>query len=323
MSAKTTRQSFGEAIVKVGEKNPQVIVIDADLGKSTMTGEFAKKFPERHFEMGIAEQNMIGTAAGMSFGGKIPFATSFACFLAGRYETIRMSVAFSNANVKLIGTHAGIGIGEDGYSQMGLEDIALLRSLPNMVILQPADDVETQQAVAWAAEHEGPVYIRLTRQKVESIHGENYKFQFGKADILIKSKVPASTSAGGQSPKSKIAILATGAVVYESLKAAEELEKEGISVTVVNIHTIKPLDDEMILNLAREHSKIVVIEDHSFVGGLGSAVSEVVAGASLPVKVLRHGVHGFGESGHQAELYDKFGFSIPKIKKLVLKLLDS
>lgn len=316
MIAKTTRQSFGEAIVKVGEKNPQVIVIDADLGKSTMTGEFAKRFPERHFEMGIAEQNMIGTAAGMSLGGKIPFATSFACFLAGRYETIRMSVAFSNANVKLIGTHAGIGIGEDGYSQMGLEDIALLRSLPNMVILQPVDDVETQQAVDWAAEHEGPVYIRLTRQKVESIHGENYKFKFGKADILKRAQ---KLKVKNQS----IAILSTGAVVYESLKAAEELEKEGTSVTVVNIHTIKPLDDETILNLAREHNKIVVIEDHSFVGGLGSAVSEVVAGASLPVKVLRHGIHGFGESGHQAELYDKFGFSIPKIKKLVLKLLDS
>lgn len=313
MATKATRQSFGETIAKIGEKNPQIVVMDADLGKSTMTGEFAKKFPDRYFEMGIAEHNLIGTAAGLAHGGKIPFATSFACFLAGRYETIRMSVSYSQTNVKLVGTHAGTGIGEDGYSQMGLEDLALLRSLPNFSILQPADDIEAQQAVAWACEHKGAVYLRLTRQKVQDVHNEKYKFQFGKGDVLLKSTF--------RNPKSAITIFATGGVVYNSLKAVEELEKEGAEITLVNIHTIKPIDEELILSLADKCSKIMTIEDHSVVGGLGSAVSEVITNSGLPVKLHRHGMQGFGESGSPEGLYEKFGFSIPKIKETIQSFL--
>lgn len=307
--AKASRQSFGEMIVKLAEKNPNIVVLDADLGKSTMTGEFSKRFPDRYFEMGIAEHNQIGTAAGLSMAGKIPFATSFACFLAGRYETVRMSVCYSNANVKLVGTHAGVGIGEDGNSQMGLEDIGLLRSLPNLSIIQPGDDIEAQQAVAWAAEHQGSVYLRLTRQKLPDIHDQNYKYQYGKGDLIRKVDHP------------KVVVFATGGVVYNSLKAAEELETEQIPVTVVNIHTVKPIDEELILSLAQNCNTFVTVEDHNVIGGLGSAVSEVIASVGLPVKVFRHGVHGFGESGSPEELYEVFGFSIPKIKAVIKHLV--
>ncbi|OGR82219.1 MAG: transketolase [Elusimicrobia bacterium RIFCSPLOWO2_01_FULL_54_10] len=309
MAAKATRQSFGEAVVALAETNPNIVVMDADLGKSTMTGAFMKKFPDRYFEFGIAEQNMISTAAGMALGGKIPFAASFSCFLVGRYETVRMSVSYSNTNVKLVGTHAGVGIGEDGNSQMGLEDIALLRSLHNFVILQPADDLEAKQAVAWAAEYVGPVYLRLTRQKLEDIHSPDYKFQMGKGDVLKSAK-------GGQA----ITIFATGGVVGNALKAVEELEKSGASINLVNMHTIKPLDQELVLKLAKNSRIILTIEDHNIVGGLGSAVSEVVAGAGLPVKVHRHGVVEFGESGTPEGLYEKFGFSASKIKALIQSL---
>ena len=309
MAAKASRQSFGEAIVRIAEKNPQIVVMDADLGKSTLTGDFAKKFPDRYFELGIAEHNLIGTAAGLALGGKIPFATSFSCFLVGRYETIRISVSYSNANVKLIGTHAGIGIGEDGNSQMGLEDVALLRSLPNMVILQPADDRETQQAIQWAADYVGPVFVRLTRQKLPDVHTDSYQFNMGKADILKTS------------PQAKIAVFATGGVVYNSLKAAEELEQQGVSVTVVNVHTLKPFDDLLIQQLAKQHQKFITIEDHYVIGGLGSAVSEALSDIGAPVKLLRHGVKTFGESGIPEELYEKFGFSIPKIKQTILNFI--
>lgn len=311
MAAKATRQSFGEAVVKAGEKNSNVVVLDADLGKSTMTGAFMKKFPERYFELGIAEHNLIGTAAGLAMGGKIPFITSFACFLAGRYETIRMSVAYSNTNVKMIGTHAGVGIGEDGNSQMGLEDVALLRSVPNMAILQPADDAEAQQAVLWAAEYKGPVYFRLTRQKLPDIHNENYKFQFGKGDVLKTSAAP------------KLVIFATGGVTANALQAAGELEKEGSSCTVVNIHTLKPFDEELAVKLARTCSKILTVEDHYVVGGLGSAVSEAVTNAGLPVKILRHGMKVFGESGTPEGLYEKFAFDVAGIKKVASDFLKS
>lgn len=306
MGGKATRQSFGETVAALAETNPNIVVMDADLGKSTMTGTFQKKFPERYFEFGIAEQNMISTAAGLAMGGKIPFAASFACFLIGRCETVRMSVSYSNTNVKLVGTHAGVGIGEDGNSQMGLEDIALLRPLPNFTILQPADDLEARQAVAWAAEHKGPVYLRLTRQKLEDIHSADYKFRVGKGDILKTAKGSAA-----------VTVFATGGVVYNALKAAEELEKEGIDLTLVNIHTIKPLDRELVLSLAGASKMILTIEDHNIVGGLGSAVSETVSEAGIPVKVHRHGVEGFGESGSPAELYEKFGFSTSKIKDLI------
>jgi transketolase len=304
MAAKASRQSFGEAVARLGEKNPNIVVLDADLGKSTNTGEFAKKFPDRYFDLGIAEENMIGTAAGLAMAGKIPFATSFACFLAGRAETIRMSVAYPNVPVKLVGTHVGVGIGEDGNSQMGLEDVAYLRSFPKFTILQPADDIETQQAVAWATENAVPVYLRLTRQKLQDVHSEGYRFQYGKGDVLKDSGAKGTL------------VFATGGVVYNSLKALEELEKEsGLPSTLVNIHTIKPLDEELVVSLARKAARVITVEDHSVVGGLGSAVCEAVAGAGVPVKVLRLGTHTFGESGSPEELYEKFGFSIPKLKE--------
>ncbi len=311
MAAKATRQSFGEAVVKAGEKNSNVVVLDADLGKSTMTGAFMKKFPDRYFELGIAEHNLIGTAAGLAAGGKIPFITSFACFLAGRYETIRMSVAYTNANVKMIGTHAGVGIGEDGNSQMGLEDVALLRSVPNMSIIQPADDVEAQAAVLWAAEHKGPVYFRLTRQKLPDLHNANYKFEFGKGDVLKSAASP------------KLAIFATGGVTANALKAAEELEKEGISSVVANIHTIKPLDEELVVKLAKQCGKVLTVEDHYVTGGLGSAVSEAITNAGLGVKVHRHGMTVFGESGTPEGLYEKFGFDVAGIKKVISGFVKS
>ncbi len=306
--AKASRQSFGEAIVKIAETNHNIVVMDSDLGKSTNTGAFMKKFPERYFEFGIAEQNMIGTAAGIAMGGKIPFITSFACFLVGRYETVRMSVAYSKTNVKLVGTHVGVGIGEDGNSQMGLEDIAIMRPLTDITILQPADDAEAQQAVAWSAEHKGPVYLRLTRQKLEDIHGPDYKFQAGKADIL--KSVPGAT----------LTIFATGGVVYNALKAVEELEKEGLKANVANIHTLSPLDNEAVVNLSRSSKLVLTIEDHNVIGGLGSAVSEAISDAGLGVKVHRHGVHGFGESGSPEALYDKYNFSQPKLKTLIKSL---
>ncbi len=306
MPAKATRVSFGEALEELGEKNPNIVVLDADLSRSTMSIKFAKKFPDRFFEMGIAEQNMIGTAAGLALAGKIPFACSFACFLIGRYETIRISVAYTNANVKLVGTHAGIGIGEDGYSQMGLEDIALMRALPNVSIVQPCDDIETKQAVKYIAEHEGPVFLRLTRQPLENVNHAGYKFEFGKGVVLRDGK--------------DVTIFATGGVVFNSLLAAEELEKDGISARVVNIHTIKPIDEELIIKCAKETGRIVTVEDHNIVGGLGSAVMEVLS-ENYPVKVKRIGIVKFGESGDPKALYEKHGLDPKGIARAVRKFL--
>jgi transketolase len=307
MSAKATRVSFGEALEILGEKIPDIVVLDADLSKSTMSNKFAKKFPDRFFEMGIAEQNMIGTAAGLALAGKIPFACSFACFLIGRYETIRVSVAYTNANVKLVGTHAGIGIGEDGYSQMGLEDIALIRALPNFSIIQPCDDAETKQAVEYMATHEGPFFLRLTRQKLEQINTDNYKFKFGKGVMLQDGK--------------DVTIFATGGVVFNSLLAAEILEKEGISARVINIHTIKPIDEEIILKCADETGRIVTVEDHSITGGLGSAVAEVLS-EKHPAKLKRIGLKRFGESGSPQALYKKHGLDPNGIANTVKSMLS-
>ncbi|OGR83362.1 MAG: hypothetical protein A2902_01120 [Elusimicrobia bacterium RIFCSPLOWO2_01_FULL_64_13] len=310
MAVKATRQSFGETVALLGETNPNIVVMDADLGKSTMTGGFQKKFPDRYLEMGIAEHNLIGTAAGLSLAGKIPFATSFSCFIAGRYETIRMSVAYPNANVKIVGTHAGVGIGEDGYSQMGLEDVALLRSLPNFTILQPADDLETRQAVEWAAAHSGPVYLRLTRQKVFDVHSPGYVFQAGKGDVLARTRP-------GKKPV--VTVFATGGVVANAGRALEDLAGEPFGINLVNIHTLHPIDRELVVRLARESRAILTVEDHSVTGGLGSAVSEAVAGAGIGVRVVRHGLSGYGESGDPEGLYEKFGLSASGIKARILE----
>lgn len=304
---KSSRLAFGEAIAEIGSINNNIVVLDADLSKSTMSHIFAKKFPDRFFEMGIQEQNMIGVAAGLALSGKIPFICSFSIFLLGRYETIRMSIGYSNTNVKLIGTHCGIGIGEDGYSQMGLEDIALLRSLPNMTILQPADEIETKEIIKFASENFGPMFIRLTRQNLDDVHTSNYKFNFGKGDLLHDGNDGT--------------IFCTGGVVGNSLLAAKELEKEGIKIRVINIHTIKPIDEEIIVKSAKETKHIFTIEDHSTIGGLGSAVCEVLA-EQYPKKVKRLGViNSYGESGSPEALYEKHNLHKDGIIKSIKKEL--
>lgn len=285
---KATRAAFGEALVRIGETHDRVVVIDADLACSTQTGKFGAAFPDRFFQVGIAEGNMVGVAAGLALGGMVPFAASFACFIAGRFEQIRMSVGYNNANVRIVGTHSGCGIGEDGYSQMGLEDMALMRSLPNMIVVQPADAVETEKATEFLADYVGPAYLRLTRQSVADIFDESYRFDFGTGVELRKGK--------------DLAIVATGGVVAGALEAAEELAGAGIDAGVVNIHTIKPIDTGLLRRLAGECGRILTVEDHGIVGGLGSAVAEALA--EVPEASVRiHGVRTYGESGTHADLF--------------------
>jgi len=300
---KSSRLAFGEAIADLGAVNNNVVVLDADLSKSTMSHMFAKKYPDRFYEMGIQEQNMIGVAAGMALSGKIPFICSFSIFLIGRVETIRLSVGYSNTNVKLIGTHCGIGIGEDGYSQMGLEDIALIRSFPNITILQPADEIETREVIKYAVENEGPMFIRLTRQNLDDVHSKDYKFVLGKGDLLHEGN--------------DATIFATGGVTGNSLSAAKELAKEGFNLRVINIPTIKPIDKEIIIKAAKETKHIFTIEDHSITGGLGSAVCEVLSD-SYPKKVKRLGVVDvYGESGSPEGLYEKHNLHTAGIIKSI------
>jgi transketolase len=299
---KATRAAFGEALARLGEKLPQVVALDADLAGSTNTHLFAKQFPERFFQLGIAEGNMVSVAAGLALAGKIPFAASFACFLTGRFEQIRVSVAYNRANVKLVGTHAGVGIGEDGYSQMGLEDLALMRSLPNMLVVQPADAIEAEQAVDAAARHVGPVYLRVTRQKLEDVHTSGYRFELGKLDPLRDG--------------TQVTILATGGVVAGALAAAGELAKQGIAAGVVNVHTLHPIDREGLVALAERCPQLVTVEDHGIVGGLGSAVCEALAEAT-DVRVHRIAVRTFGESGTGEALYEKHGLDAAGIAKSV------
>lgn len=298
---KATRAAFGETLVRIGEIHPNVVVLDADLSVSTKSSAFAKKFPARFFQMGIAEANMIGTAAGLALSGKIPFLCSFGCFITGRFETIRISIGYNQANVRMIGTHSGLGIGEDGYTQMALEDMALMRSLPGMGVLQPADPKETEKMIEYLAEHHrGPVYVRLTRQNVSQLFNDHYEFHYGQGVILKEGK--------------DLALLATGGVVYNSYLAAGLLDREGISTTVVNIHTIKPLDESLVLEISKTHKTLVTVEDHNIIGGLGTAVAEVLASAGASVKQLRLGVHDvYGESGSAEALYEKYGLSADKI----------
>lgn len=293
---KATRASFGEALVELGQEFKNIVVMDADLSKSTKSEGFAKKYPDRFFQMGISEMNMIGVAAGMAFSGKIPFICSFGCFLTGRFDTIRVSIGYSNANVRLVGTHAGIGIGEDGYSQMALEDVGCMRTLPGMAVLQPADDVETKQMMRFLAKHEGPAYLRLTRQNLDPVNNAEYQFHFGKG-VTLKEGADA-------------VVFATGGVVANSLAAARALEKEGKSVAVVNIHTIKPLDREIVTRFAKKTKNIFTAEDHNVIGGLGSAVAEVLAETGVGSRLIRLGVQDtYGESGSPEALYEKHGLN--------------
>jgi transketolase len=292
--AKATREAFGEALARVGE-DPRIVVLDGDLLKSTFTYLFREKYPERFIECGIAESNMIGVASGLALSGKVAWAASFACFVAGRLETIRMSAGYQEANVRLVGTHAGIGIGDDGASQMGLEDVAAMRALPNMTVIQPADAVETERAVEYLVDHEGPTYMRLTRQKLEDVNPADYRFEVGKAVTLREG--------------SEVALLATGATVQEALKAADELAGGGISARVLNVHTLKPIDREAILAAAAECGGIVTVEDHNVIGGLGSAVAEVLAEEGSGARLTVLGCRDYGQSGDSEGLYDLYGIS--------------
>ena len=303
-----TRQAYGEALKELGQENKNVVVLDADLSGSTQTGVFKGEFPERFFNMGIAEQNLIGTAAGLSTCGKIPFASTFAMFATGRaFEIIRNSVCYPNLNVKIAATHAGLTVGEDGASHQALEDISVMRTLPNMVVLNPADAVETKQAIKTAAEYKGPVYIRLGRAGVPVIFDENYSFEIGSGVELL--------------PGDDITIIATGIMVAKALEAGKELEKEGIKARVINMSTIKPIDSEIIIKAAKETKGIVTCEEHNIIGGLGSAVMEVV-GENFPTLVKRVGVEDtFGESGNGNELLEKYGLTKENIINKVREIL--
>ena len=307
MPAKASRAAFGEALLELGARDERIVTVDADLSKSTMTAKFAKAYPSRAFNVGIAESGMIGLAAGLALAGRVPFACSFACFLVGRFETIRVSVAYTQAPVKLVGTHVGVAIGEDGYSQMGLEDIACLRALPNIPIVQPADEVETKQAVAYAVDHPGPIYLRLTRQNLEPVHDASYRFRFGAADLLR--------------PGRDVTILASGGPLWNALEAARQLAAEGVGAEVLNIATIKPLDEAGILASAGKTGRVVTVEDHSIHGGLGSAVAEFLSEV-MPTPLKRLGVTTFGESGDPKGLYAKHGLDAAGIAQSVLKFLN-
>lgn len=298
-----TREAYGQALVELS-KNEKVVVLDADLAKATKTIDFKKACPERFFDMGISEQDMIGTAAGFAASGKIPFASSFAIFAAGRaFEQIRNSVCYPKLNVKIAATHAGITVGEDGGTHQAVEDIALMRSIPNMVVLNPSDGIEAKAAVHAAAEYYGPVYIRLGRAATPTIHDENYKFQIGKGEVLAEGK--------------DVAIIATGIMVAKALEAAEKLKVDGINATVVNIHTIKPLDKELIINVAKETGRVVVVEEHSIIGGLGSAVCEVLS-QELPTKTKLIGLNDtFGQSGSPNDLLEYYKLTVGNIVETV------
>ncbi|MEO5969985.1 MAG: transketolase C-terminal domain-containing protein [Bdellovibrionia bacterium] len=313
--AKSTRQAFGEALARLGQEFPEIVTLDADLSKSTKSELFAKKFPNRFYEMGIAEANMIGTAAGLSFMGKLPFLCSFGCFITGRYDTIRLSVAYAQANVRIVGTHAGVGIGDDGHSQMGLEDITLMRALPTMGVFQPMDATETEHIMDYLVkEWKGPAYLRLTRQNLPDLYPKNLPFQPTK---LMQISGPAKGS-----PPARIAIIGTGAGTAEAVQAAEILRKRGIEIAVWNAHCLKPYDEKTTLEIGKQAQLVLTVEDHTVIGGLGSCVAEAFATQAQHAKLIRLGVQDtFGESGDPAELYDKFGISAKSIADRILREL--
>ncbi len=298
MAKRATRESYGAALVQYGA-DENIIVLDADLSKSTKTELFKKAYPERFINMGIAEGNMMSVAAGLAACGKTVFASSFAMFAAGRaFEQIRNSIGYPGLNVKIGATHAGISVGEDGATHQCLEDIALMRSIPNMVVLNPADDIEAMECVRAAIEHDGPVYMRFGRLAVEDVNPADYKFELGKGVTLAEG--------------TDVTLVATGLMVGEALKAREMLSQEGISARVINIHTIKPLDEELIVKAARETGAIVTAEEHYIMGGLGSAVCEAVCKACpVPVKII--GTDRFGQSGKPAELFEEYGLTAANI----------
>ena len=294
MKKVATRDSYGNALVELGAEHADLVVLDADLAGATKTGTFKKAYPQRHFNFGIAEGNMIAAAAGMASAGLVPFASSFAMFAAGRaFEQVRNSIGYPNLNVKIGATHGGISVGEDGASHQCCEDFALMRVIPGMTVICPADDVEARAAVKAAYEHQGPVYLRFGRLAVPVFHGDDYKFEIGKGEVVKDG--------------TDVAIIANGLLVYEAIQAAEALEAEGISACVVNMATIKPLDEELVLSVAAKCGKVITCEEHSVIGGLGEAVCGVLA-EKLPTPVRRIGVNDeYGHSGPAVALLQQFG----------------
>lgn len=305
---KSTRQAYGEALVELGRQNNNIVVLDADLTKSTKTNLFQEAFPERHINVGIAEADLIGTAAGLATCGKIPFASTFAMFAAGRaFEQIRNTVAYPKLNVKIAPTHAGISVGEDGGSHQSVEDISLMRSIPGMVVLSPADATETKKMIFAAAEYNGPVYIRMGRLDVPVLFDDSYDFQIGIANTIKEG--------------TDVTILATGLMTARALEAAEKLQTEGVSVRVVNVGTIKPLDGETVLKAAQETKFIVTAEEHSVIGGLGSAVSEFLS-ETHPTLVKKVGIYDvFGQSGKAEELLEKYELTATKLISVIKETL--
>lgn len=301
-----TRQSYGETLAELGKKNENIVVLDADLSAATKTNIFAKEFPDRFIDVGIAEQNLMGIAAGLAAYGKVPFVSTFAVFAAGRaYDQIRNSICYPKLNVKICATHAGLTVGEDGATHQMLEDLSLMRTLPNMTVISPSDDTQARWIIEEVAKLDGPVYVRLARAATPVIYAENQKFEIGKM-IQLGEGTDAT-------------VFATGVMVAEALKAQEELAKEGIDIRVVDVHTIKPIDREMIIKCAKETKKIITIEDHSIIGGLGSAICEVLA-EEYPTKVIRMGMKDvFGKSGKADQLLKYFKMDsealIEEIKK--------
>jgi transketolase len=312
--AKSTRQAFGESLARLGEQFPEIVTLDADLSKSTKSELFAKKFPNRFYEMGIAEANMIGTAAGLSFMGKLPFLCSFGCFITGRYDTIRLSVAYAQANVRIVGTHAGVGIGDDGHSQMGLEDISLMRALPTMGVFQPMDATETEYIMDYLVkEWKGPAYLRLTRQNLPDLYPKNAPFQPTK---LMQVSGPS------KGEPTRIVLIGTGAATAEAVQAAEILHKRGIEIAVWNAHCLKPFDEKTTLEIGKQAQLVLTVEDHTVIGGLGSCVAETFATQAQHARLIRLGVQDkFGESGDPAELYDKFEISAHAIAERIMREL--
>jgi Transketolase, C-terminal subunit len=305
-----TREAYGKALAKLGVENNNIVVLDADLSKSTKTVDFKKVCPERFINMGIAEGNMMSVAAGISTCGKIPFVSTFAIFAAGRaFEQVRNSICYPNLNVKICATHAGLTVGEDGASHQSVEDLSLMRSIPNMTVISPADDIETEAAIKAIAEYNGPCYVRLGRAAVSTINDNpEYKFEIGKAVTLREGK--------------DATIVATGIMVEAALEAYNILSEEGIKVSVVNVHTLKPFDTETIAKFAKNTGAIVTVEEHSIIGGLGSAVCEAVSENS-PVPVVRVGVKDtFGESGKPAQLLKAYGLTAEDIVKAVKKSIS-
>ena len=300
-----TRESYGNSLKELAEEFPNLVVLDADLAAATKTGIFRKAYPDRHIDCGIAESNMMGVAAGLSLVGKIPFVSSFAMFAAGRaFEQVRNSIGYPHLNVKIGATHAGITVGEDGATHQCNEDIALMRTIPGMVVMCPSDDVEARAAVKAAYEYQGPVYLRFGRLAVPVINDRpDYKFELGKGVVLREGK--------------DLTIIATGLPVSNCLEAAEKLAADGIDAKVINIHTIKPLDEELVVAAAKETGKVVTVEEHSVIGGLGSAVCDVLC-EEAPTKVLKIGINDvFGESGPALELIKKYGLDAEGIYKKV------